>query len=92
MVWFYNVILRHAWQDFLERERYELLNTRNNTTTSYWETTGFFPFNPNPEAWKNVLSSLGGLNNKMRKGKNERDEREYEIQVKTGASEATLTK
>ena len=51
----------------MQREREELLNTGTNTTTSSWEKTGFYPFNPNPESWINVLSTLGKLNKEMKK-------------------------
>ena len=66
-IWFYNVVLTHAWADYLGRERRELINAQSNTTTSSWETTGFFPFNPHPEAWRNVLSTLGTLNKELKK-------------------------
>ena len=77
---------------FLQREPHKLLNTQTNTTTSSWETTGFFPFNPHPEAWKNVLSTLGHLNSEIKKtqtGETE-EEKEYEIQVKEGVKETAF--
>ena len=64
---FYNTVICHAWKDFVQQEREELLNTGVNTTTSYWPKTGYSPFNPNPEAWKNVLSTIGRLNKEMNK-------------------------
>ena len=36
-VWFYNTVIRHAWTDFVQREREELLNTGYNTTTNSWK-------------------------------------------------------
>ena len=77
----------------MQRERQKMLNTQTNTTTSSWETTGFFPFNPHPEAWKNVLSTLGHLNSEIKKTQNgeTEEEKEYEIQVKEGVKETIFT-
>ena len=80
---FYNMVLRHSWLDFIQREREELLNAGCNCTTNCWEKTGFFPFDPNPESWRHVLSTLGKLNEEMKKGeKNKNDE--FEIKIKDG--------
>ena len=73
-VWFYNTVLHHAWLDFFNRERQELLGTGVNATTSSYAKTGFHPFQPTPETWRHVLGSLGKLNALMKKGtKSEKD-------------------
>ena len=80
----FNIVICTAWEDFLDRERKDLLATKQNTTTSSWEFVGLYPFCPNPESWNNVLSMLGKLNGLMRKD-NDGNEKElaqdYEIQV-----------
>ena len=82
---FYNTVLRHAWLDFIQREREELLNAGTNCTTNCWEKTGFFPFNPNPESWQHVLSTLGKLNEEMKKSE-EAGNNEFEIKIKEGVT------
>ena len=89
----FNVVIRTAWKDFMERERLELLHTKANTTTSAWRVTGLYPFNPNPEAWKNVLSTLGVLNREMRRdvatGEINKSATEYEITTIKNAEKLT---
>ena len=80
--WFYNTVLRHAWLDFLHRERQDLLTTGVNVTTSCYAKTGFFPFKPQPETWLHVLESLGKLNKTMKKGTVSENEENLEIQIK----------
>ena len=79
----FNTVIRTAWKDFMERERMELLHIKANTTASAWRVTGLYPFNPNPEAWKNVLSTLGVMNRETRRdmatGEIKKNETEYEI-------------
>ena len=45
---------------------------------------GYFPFNPNPEAWRNVPITIGRLNKEMKKSKNGDivEEKELEITLK----------
>ena len=89
---YYNVVLWHAWLDFLRREREELLNAGANCTTSCWAKTGLYPFNPHPEAWRNVLSTLGRLNNELKKEADKDGVRNFEIRIKEGVNKDTLTK
>ena len=85
-VWFCNVVIRHAWDNYVKREQRELVNAGSNTTTSSWETTGFYPFNPYPESWRNVLSTLGTLSKEIKKEKREEELVEYDITVKDGGT------
>ena len=78
---FYNTVIRHAWTDFVQRKREELLNTGVNTTTSCWAKTGYFPFNQNPEAWRNVLITIGKLNKEMKKSENGDTVEEKELEI-----------
>ena len=59
-----------------------MLNVGCNCTTNFWEKTEFSPFDPNPESWRNVLSTLGRLNEEMKKGEKNNDE--FEIKIKDG--------
>ena len=66
-VWFYNTVIRWAWADFLELERMELLNAHENSTTSAYRVCGFAPFDPDPDAWRQVLMTLGKNVEEMKK-------------------------
>ena len=81
---FYNSIIRIAWIDFIERERRELLHAGENSTTSAWRVCGLFPFNPNPQNWEEVMTTLGKQNEELKKDKdgNVKEEIEYEIVIK----------
>ena len=89
-VWFYNTVIRHAWRDFVQREREELLNTGTNTTTSCWSKTGYYPFNPRPESWRHVLGTLGKQNKRVKRAE---EKKEFEIEVKKVVdADSVLTK
>ena len=79
---------------FLEKERMELLNVGENSTTSAYRVCGFYPFNPDLVAWQQVLLSLGTqieeVNKKDDDGKRT-DMKEYEIRVKHKAKNVELT-
>ena len=78
-VWFYNTVLRWSWDEFLRWERQELVHAGENSTTSAWRVCGFYPFNPNPDTWKQLSRSLAIQNNKINKEKSEIDKYEYDV-------------
>ena len=50
------------------KERNIIFSTQATTLPPvHGKRLAFFPFNPNPEAWKNMLSTIGGQNNKIKK-------------------------
>ena len=55
---YFNGILVDAWRSFLSLEAADLINGSNNTTSSY-ERTGLFPFNPLSDAWEDAIGTLG---------------------------------
>ena len=78
-----------ACLDFLTKERKELLHAQENSTTSAWRVCGFFPFHPNPDNWKEVLSTLGKQNKELEKGKEEVTE--YNIVAQNVTADKVLT-
>ena len=89
-VWFYNSVIQWAWQEFLRREREELVNAGENSTTSAWRVCGFYPFNPNPDAWKQLSGSLGLQNDHLNKKRKESEHREYDVHPReAGCKELT---
>ena len=86
-------MLYHSWSNFIERELQELVNTGVNVTTNSYNKTGFSPFIPNTESWRQVLGSLGKMNKWLKKKNSEINEKEYEIKVQEGVDiNSVLTK
>ena len=82
---YFNIIMRDGWKLFLRAEREDLLCCSCNNTTSAWQKTGLFPFNPFCEAWENILETMGPLNKKYKETRNE-EVIEYEIKLRKGVS------
>lgn len=58
-VFYFNFALSEAIKKFKEKERKELVKTGCNATTSAYEKTGIYPFNPYSSAWEEAIDSLG---------------------------------
>ena len=83
-----------AWEDFIEKERLELLHAGKNSTTSAYMVCDFYPYNPNPEAWRQVLGNLGKQNDELNKKEESEVKKvsEYEVRIKDTANESSLTR
>ena len=74
---YFNLIIRYAWEEFMNQERLDLLTTASNNTTRAYARCGIYPFNPYCSGWEDILSTLGKLNKELKK--KELDNDEYEI-------------
>ena len=93
-VTFFNIVIRTAWEMFMDMENKDLVACRANSTTSAWKHVGIYPFCPNSESWNNVISTLGELNEKMRtndKGEVKELEKDYKVEVREDRDRGTLT-
>ena len=63
---YFNIIIRHAWKEFLTMERKELFACKMIVTSSAYRHCGIFPFNMEWEGWTNVIESLGKINKELR--------------------------
>ena len=84
---YFNGIFCDAWRLYLQQEREELLsnNKRNNTTSAY-EKTGLYPFDPNCWAWTEAIESLGQTSTLQR---DEKRKVQYEVYPKQDIIELT---
>ena len=72
----------------------ELRHAGENSTTSAYRVCGFHPYNPNPDAWRQVLCTLGKQNDELKKEKDDgkkEEELEYEVKIKSTVDQASLT-
>ena len=68
-VMLFNIVIKSAWEDFLDCEQKDLLATKQYTTSS-WRFVGLYLFFPDPEIWNDILLTLGKLKGLMWKDNN----------------------
>jgi hypothetical protein len=57
---YFNEIFSDAWRHYMNQEQHDLLSEKgSNNTTSAYEKTGLYPFNPRCWAWTEAIESNG---------------------------------
>ena len=76
-------MIRNAWKEYIKIEQQELLTCGSNNTTSAYRHCGIYPFNTNYNGCNHVLSTLGELNKKLKRGS---PNEEYKTIIRKGAT------
>jgi hypothetical protein len=86
---YFNDIFVEAWRHYLQQERQDLLSdNKSNNTTSAYEKTGLYPFDPYCWAWTEAIESLGQTSTVVR---DEKRKVQYEVYPKEDCNIVTLT-
>lgn len=55
----WNRSFRNAWENYMKMEQMDYVDTGSNVTTSAYQKTGIYPFNPDSSTWAEAIEGLG---------------------------------